>query len=64
MTDDRKKEIVNNLKKIENDFAPTEYFQKITIFYLMSQYNKIHDNAEKIDGNWALENGFSHLNIY
>lgn len=58
MTKTRKEEIIENLQKIINTFEPTEAEPELTMFGLISRYNKTYDNTEFIGGSWAKDNGF------
>jgi len=56
MRNDRKQEIIENLKGILAEFVPSEEEPEPTMFWLISQYNSRYDNPELIGGNWVLEN--------
>lgn len=56
MTDERKQEIISNLKKIVEDFEPTDDNPVLTKFTLISRYNSQYDNDELIGGQWVEEN--------
>jgi len=56
LTEQRKQEIVNALRTIANNFQPTEDEPELTMFELISRYNKQYDNPELIGGKWVREN--------
>ncbi len=56
MRNDRKQEIIENLKGILTEFVPSEEEPEPTMFWLISQYNSRYDNPELIGGSWVLEN--------
>lgn len=56
MTEQRKAEINNKLVSIYNEFEPTEQEPELTMFGLISRYNKTGENEELIGGAWVREN--------
>ena len=51
MTEDRKEEIIRNLKSVANDID-----EELTMFKLISKYNKNYNNEELVGGRWVREN--------
>ena len=56
MRNDRKQEIIENLKGILTEFVPSKEEPEPTMFWLISRYNSRYDNPELIGGDWVLEN--------
>ena len=56
MTNERKQEIISNLRSIVDSFEPTEEEPELTMFGLVSRYNQNYDNPELIGGDWVEEN--------
>ena len=52
MEESRKKEVVDNLKYIAQSINEEE----LTMFKLVSEYTKNHNNQELIGGEWVREN--------
>jgi len=61
MTNERKQQIIDDLFTIYNNDLPEMYGTEWSMFALMSMYNRAGKNAEKIDGNWVLDNAPSPL---
>ena len=51
-----KSEIIDKLLDIYNGFEPDEENEEVTLFYVISKYNSLYDNKEKIGGSWVQEN--------
>ena len=51
-----KMEIVQRLKDIAGDFEPSAEEPELTMFGLISRYNKKYKNTELIGGEWVREN--------
>lgn len=49
-------EIVQRLKDIAGDFEPSAEEPELTMFGLISRYNKKYKNTELIGGKWVREN--------
>ena len=49
-------EIVQRLKDIAADFEPSAEEPELTMFGLISRYNKKYKNIELIGGEWVREN--------
>ena len=49
-------EIVQRLKDIASDFEPSAEEPELTMFGLISRYNKKYKNTELIGGKWVREN--------
>lgn len=49
-------EIAQRLKDIAGDFEPSAEEPELTMFGLISRYNKKYKNAELIGGEWVREN--------
>lgn len=58
MDEQRKQEIIQELQVIVDTFTPTEDEPELTMFGLISRYNRTGNNVELIGGDWAKENGF------
>jgi len=56
MTEERRKFIEAQLRKIIAEFEPSEDEPELTMFGLISRYNAQYDNNELIGGDWVLEN--------
>lgn len=56
MTEERKNEIINALLEIYDAFQPTEEEPELTMFGLISRYNKTGQNIELIGGDWVIQN--------
>ncbi|GIP38302.1 hypothetical protein J31TS4_15820 [Paenibacillus sp. J31TS4] len=56
MTEQRKAEIVSELKTIAETFKPSEDEPILDMFVLISRYNATGKNAELIGGDWVIEN--------
>lgn len=52
----RIQDIKSKLLSIVNDFEPTEDNPELTMFELISEYNKRFDNLELIGGKWVRKN--------
>ena len=48
--------IVQRLKDIAGDFEPSAEEPELTMFGLISRYNKKYKNTELIGGKWVREN--------
>lgn len=56
MTEERKRQIISVLQAIYDGFEPTEEEPELSMFGLISRYNRQHDNPELIGGDWVVEN--------
>jgi len=56
MTEERKQEVIQRLMEIANSFVPSEEEPELTMFGLISRYNRSYDNPELIGGNWVKAN--------
>lgn len=58
MTEQRKKEIIERLMTIYNNFEPDEKIWQMEpdMWWLMSTYNNTYGNPELIGGKWVREN--------
>lgn len=56
MTERRKQEIIGRLQGIYDEFEPLENEPELTMFGLISRYNKKYQNTELIGGDWVLKN--------
>jgi len=59
MTEERKQEIIQTLQAIANSFEPTEDEFELTMFGLISRYNRTGQNTELIGGEFVAVNGFN-----
>ena len=55
MTENRKEEIIDNLESIAEDINNSDD-DELTMFRLISKYNKNYNNEELIGGEWVREN--------
>lgn len=57
MTEKRKKEVIKNLMDVYNNYeSPNPYEPEMSLFDLISGYNRNYDNKELIGGDWVIEN--------
>lgn len=56
MTDERTQEIIETLQTIAESFVPTEDEPILTMFGLVSRYNRTGQNSELIGGQWVIDN--------
>jgi len=56
VTPERKAEIIQCLLQIAASFEPTEEEPELTMFGLISRYNRQHPNPELIGGDWVIQN--------
>lgn len=59
MTEERELEITQTLQSIVDSFEPEEGEPELTMFGLISRYNRTGRNIELIGGDWAQERGFN-----
>ena len=56
MTENRKEEIITHLKQVYNLFELPDEQEEISMFDLISGYNKKYNNTELIGGDWVIDN--------
>lgn len=56
MTEERKQEVIACLQNIYDEFTPSDDDPELTMFGLISRYNRTGQNAELIGGDWVIEN--------
>lgn len=56
MTEERKQEIIQELQGIYGEFQATDEETELSMFGLISRYNRTGHNYELIGGSWVVEN--------
>lgn len=56
MTPERRAEIIQRLLTIAHQFEPTDDEPELTMFGLISRYNRQYPNPELIGGDWVIQN--------
>jgi len=56
MIETRKQEIIKDLMEVYNKYEVPEDLLEVTIFSLMSVYNRAGKNDELVGGDWIAEN--------